>query len=63
VGPYRKATWAIEDTPQDLGLICRQMEMKGPEGIENVGPRLAQVTMLLGQYPGAAFRQRLSRRY
>lgn len=40
---YRKAAWAIEDTPQDLGLVYRQMERKGLESIENVGPRLAEV--------------------
>jgi DNA repair photolyase len=40
---YRKAAWAIEDTPQDLDLICRTMGRKGLESIENVGPRLAAV--------------------
>jgi DNA repair photolyase len=43
VWAYRKAAWAIEDTQQDLGLIYRQMGVKGLEGIENVGPRLAKV--------------------
>ena len=43
VWAYRKAAWAIEDTPQDLGLIYRQMGAKGLESIENVGPKLAQV--------------------
>jgi DNA repair photolyase len=43
VWAYRKAAWAIEDTPQDLGLIYRQMGVKGLEGIPNVGPRLAEV--------------------
>ena len=43
VWAYRKAAWAIEDTPQDLGLIYRQMGLKGLEGIENVGPSLAGV--------------------
>jgi hypothetical protein len=43
VWAYRKAAWAIEDTPQDLGLIYRQMGLKGLESIENVGPRLARV--------------------
>jgi len=43
VWAYRKAAWAIEDTPQDLGLIYRQMGVKGLEGIENVGPLLASV--------------------
>ncbi|HSR31250.1 MAG TPA: helix-hairpin-helix domain-containing protein [Anaerolineae bacterium] len=40
---YRKAAWAIEDTPQDLGLIYRQMGVKGLEDIENVGPSMAEV--------------------
>jgi len=40
---YRKAAWAIEDTPQDLGLIYRTMGRKGLESIENVGPKMAQV--------------------
>jgi len=40
---YRKAAWAIDNTPQDLGLIYRQMGRKGLESIENVGPRLAEV--------------------
>ena len=39
VWAYRKAAWAIEDTPQDLGLIHRQMGVKGLESIENVGPK------------------------
>jgi len=43
VWAYRKAAWAIEDTPQDLGLIYSQMGRKGLESIENVGARLAEV--------------------
>ena len=43
VWAYRKAAWAIEDTPQDLGLIYRQMGLKGLESIQNVGPRMALV--------------------
>jgi DNA polymerase/3'-5' exonuclease PolX len=43
VWAYRKAAWTIGDTPQDLGLINRQMLVKGLEGIENIGPRLAEV--------------------
>jgi hypothetical protein len=43
VWAYRKAAWAIEDTEQNLGLIYRTMGLKGLEGIENVGPRLAAV--------------------
>jgi hypothetical protein len=43
VWAYRKAAWAIEDTPQDLGSIYRTMGLKGLESIENMGPRLAGV--------------------
>jgi hypothetical protein len=43
VWAYRKAAWAIEDTPHDLGLVYRQMGAKGLESIENVGPKLAGV--------------------
>jgi DNA repair photolyase len=43
VWAYRRAAWAIEDTPQDLGLVYREMGRKGLESIENVGPSLAQV--------------------
>ncbi len=44
---HRKAAWAIEDTPQDLGLIYRTMGVKGLESIENVGPKAAQVVEAL----------------
>jgi DNA repair photolyase len=47
VWAYRKAAWAIEDTEQDLGLIWRAMGRKGLEGMENVGPKLAQVVEAL----------------
>jgi DNA repair photolyase len=40
---YRKATWAIEDLEQDVGLIHRQMGRKGLEAIENVGAQMAGV--------------------
>jgi hypothetical protein len=40
---YRRAAWAIEDTPQDLGLIYWTMGWKGLESIENVGPKMAGV--------------------
>jgi DNA polymerase/3'-5' exonuclease PolX len=49
VWAYRKAAWAIEDTPQDLGFIYSQMGVKGLESIENVGPKLAQVVEALLQ--------------
>ena len=42
---YRKAAWAIEELEQAVGLIYRTMGplREGLEGIENVGPRLAEV--------------------
>jgi DNA polymerase/3'-5' exonuclease PolX len=49
VWAYRKAAWAIEDTPQDLGLIYRTMERKGLQSIQNVGPTMAQVVEALMQ--------------
>ena len=47
VWAYRRAAWAVEDTPQDLGLIYDQVGVKGLEGIEYVGPKLAQVVEAL----------------
>ena len=47
VWAYRKAAWAIEDLELDVGLIYRQMGRKGLEGIDHVGPRLAQVVEAL----------------
>ncbi len=41
VWAYRKAAWAIEDTPQDVGLIYQAMGRKGLESIDNVGPKMA----------------------
>jgi hypothetical protein len=43
VWAYRKAAWAIEYTPQDLGLIYRQMGVKGLECIDNLGPKMAGI--------------------
>ncbi len=40
---YRKAAWAIEDLEQDVGLVYRQMGLKGLESIQGVGPKLAGV--------------------
>ncbi len=37
----RKAAWAIEDLPQDIGLVYRQMGARGIEGLPGVGPALA----------------------
>jgi DNA repair photolyase len=38
---YRKAAWAIEDLPQNIGLVYQTMGVKGLQSIENVGPALA----------------------
>jgi len=43
VWAYRKVAWAIEDLEVDIGLLYRQMGRKGLEGIENVGPKMAEV--------------------
>jgi DNA polymerase/3'-5' exonuclease PolX len=43
VQAYRKAAWAIEDMPQDVGLIYRQMGVKSLESIESVEPSMAKV--------------------
>ena len=43
VWAYRKAAWAIEDTPLGLSLIYRSLGRKGLESIENVGPSMAKV--------------------
>jgi DNA polymerase/3'-5' exonuclease PolX len=52
---YRKAAWAIEDTPQDLGLIYRQMGLKGLQSIENVGSHLAgTVEGLIKEWAGSS---------
>jgi DNA repair photolyase len=38
---YRKAAWALEDLPQELGLLYRQMGAPGLAAIPGVGARLA----------------------
>jgi hypothetical protein len=49
VWAYRKAAWAIEDTPQGLDLVYGQMGRKGLESIGNLGPQLALVVEKLLQ--------------
>ncbi len=41
VWALRKAAWAIEDLPQDIGLVFRQMGARGIERLPGVGPDLA----------------------
>ena len=40
---YRKSAGAIEDTEQDLELICRAMGRKGLERVPNVVARLVEM--------------------
>ncbi len=44
---YRKAAWAIEDLPQDIGLVYQMMGLKGLQSIQDVGPALAPVVEAL----------------
>ena len=41
VWAYRKAAWAVEDLPQNIGLIYRQLGRKGLESIPNITAALA----------------------
>jgi hypothetical protein len=38
---YRKAAWAIEDLEQEIGLVYRNMGLRGLQSIRDVGPGLA----------------------
>jgi len=42
IWPYRKAAWAVEDLPQDIGLIYAQMGLKGLQSIQNVGASIGK---------------------
>ena len=42
IWPYRKAAWAVEDLPQDLGLVYLKMGLPGLKSIENVGDTLGR---------------------
>ena len=42
IWPYRKAAWAIEDFPQDIGLLYKRMGLKGLQSIQNVGPSIGK---------------------
>ena len=42
IWPYRKAFWAIEDFPQDIGLVYDRMGLKGLQSIQNVGPSIGK---------------------
>jgi DNA repair photolyase len=43
VWAYRKAAWSIEDLEPDVGVVYRQLGLKGLESIQNVGPSIARV--------------------
>jgi len=40
IWPYRKAAWAVEGLPQDIGLIYSQMGLRGLQSIQGVGPSI-----------------------
>ena len=42
IWPYRKASWAIEELEQDIGLVYRQMGIKGLQSIQGVGPSIGK---------------------
>jgi DNA repair photolyase len=39
---YRKAAWAVEDLPQEIGLLYRALGLKGLQSIPDVGPSLGR---------------------
>ncbi len=43
VWQYRKASWAVEDLEQDIGLVYRTMGLRGLQSIENIGIRMGPV--------------------
>ena len=42
IWPYRKAAWAVEELQQDIGLVYRQMGLKGLQSIQGVGPSIGK---------------------
>jgi DNA repair photolyase len=49
---YRKATWAIEDMAEDIGLVYRTLGLKGLQNIPNIGQALGvTVERLLLEIP------------
>lgn len=41
--PFRKAAWSVEDLTQDIGLVYKQMGLKGLESIQHVGPVIGKI--------------------
>ena len=42
IWPYRKASWAVEELEQDIGLVYRQMGLKGLQSVQNIGPSIGK---------------------
>jgi len=42
IWPYRKAAWAVEELELDIGLVYRQMGLKGLQSIQGVGPSIGK---------------------
>lgn len=42
IWPYRKAAWAVEELEQNIGLVYRQMGLKGLQSIQHVGPSIGK---------------------
>jgi DNA repair photolyase len=42
IWPSRKAAWAVEELEQDIGLVYRQMGLKGLQSIQGVGPAIGK---------------------
>jgi DNA polymerase/3'-5' exonuclease PolX len=36
--PVRRAAWSLEDLQQNIGLVYKQMGLKGLESIQHIGP-------------------------
>ena len=41
--PVRRAAWALEDLQQDIGLVYKQMGLKGLESIPHIGPAFGKI--------------------
>jgi hypothetical protein len=51
---YRKAAWAIEDLPQEIGLVQRALGVRGLASLPEVGEKMAEeIKGWLGRAGGA----------
>lgn len=41
--PVRRAAWSVEDLEQDIGLVYKQMGLKGLESIQHIGPSIGKM--------------------